>query len=344
MPLNDIPIFNPVAYSRGSDMCSLILSSFALAASICVQAADIRVGIIGTDISHVIHFTRILNNAADPDHIAGARVVAAYKGGSRDIVSSRTRVDGFAEELKKVYGVEFVPDIPALCAKVDAILLESGDGRIHLEQSRPVIAAHKPFFIDKPLASTLEDALEISRLAKQARVPWFTSSSLRFGQIGTTMKFADATGIDVWGPGPMEEHHHLDLSWYAIHPIEMLYTLMGTGCEEVTRISGGDFASGSDIIAGRWKDGRMGTVRTLRPSGGYGAVVFRPKQIVQSSANPTDSYAPLVKQIVAFFQSGQPPFPNDETLEIFAFMDAAQRSKEAGGKTMKLHFPLSADR
>jgi hypothetical protein len=322
----------------------LEISSLALAAAISLHAADLRIGIIGTDISHVIHFTRILNNATDPDHIAGARVVAAYKGGSPDIVSSRTRVDGYAEELKKVYGIEFVPDIPALCAKVDAILLESGDGRIHLEQAKPVIAAHKPLFIDKPLASTLEDALEIQRLAKQAGVPWFSSSTLRFGEIGTTMKFADATGVDVWGPGPMEEHHHLDLSWYAIHPIETLYTLMGTGCEEVTRIVGGDFANGSDIIVGRWKDGRVGTVRTLRPSGGYGAVVFRPKQIVQSPANTNVSYVPLVKQIVTFFQSGQPPVPNEETLEIFAFMDAAQRSKEAGGKTMKLRFPLSAAR
>src|SRR5438105_6971810 len=118
----------------------LTFSLIVLAASICARAADLRLGIIGTDISHVIHFTRILNNPTDPDHIAGARVVAAYKGGSPDIVSSRTRVDGYADELKKVYGVEIVPDIPALCAKVDAILLESGDGRIHLEQARPVIA------------------------------------------------------------------------------------------------------------------------------------------------------------------------------------------------------------
>src|SRR5262249_30458700 len=169
-----------------------------------------------------------------------------------------------------------------------------------------------------------------------AGVPWFSSSALRFGQIATTMKFADTVGIDVWGSGPMEEHHYLDLSWYAIHPIEMLYTLMGTGCEEVTRIVGGDFSSGSDVIVGRWKDGRIGTVRSLRPSGGYGAVVVRPKQILQSPAKTDVSYVPLVREIVTFFQSGKPPVPNEETLEIFAFMDAAQRSKENGGKTMKL--------
>ena len=317
-------------------MRCITASSFLLAASMAAYCADLRIGIIGTDISHVSHFTRILNNASDPDHIAGARVVAAYKGGSPDIESSRTRVDNYAQELQKVYGVEIVPDIPSLCSRVDAVLLESGDGRIHLEQAKPVIAAHKPLFIDKPLASTLEDAREIQRLAKEAGVPWFSSSTLRFGQIGTTMKFADAAGVEVWGPGPMEEHHYLDLSWYAIHPIETLYTLMGTGCEEVTRMVGGNFSSGADVIVGRWKDGRIGTVRALRPSGGYGAIVFRPKQIVQSPANAAVSYVPLVKQIVAFFQSGQPPVSNEETLEIFAFMDAAQRSKAAGGKPMKL--------
>jgi hypothetical protein len=301
-----------------------------------LTAADLKLGIIGTDVSHVIHFSRILNKPGEPDHVPGARVVAAYKGGSADIVSSRTRVDKYADELASTYGVEIVPDIPSLCAKVDGVLLESGDGRIHLEQARQVIAAGKPLFIDKPLASTLEDAREIARLAKAAGVHWFSSSGLRFNELGTKHKYPDAIGITVWGPGPMEEHHFLDLSWYGIHPIETLYTLMGTGCQEVTRMSGGEFTSGTDVIVGRWKDGRIGTVRTLRPSGGYGVVVYRPKAVVQSPPDVAFSYALLVREIVAFFQSGKPPVANEETLEIFAFMDAAQRSKEAGGKPMRL--------
>jgi hypothetical protein len=44
----------------------------------------------------------------------------------------------------------------------------------------------------------------------------------------------------------------------------------------------------------------------------------------------------MLKEVVKFFQTGQPPVPNEESLELFAFMDAAQRSKEAGGKPMKL--------
>jgi hypothetical protein len=305
----------------------------ALFAALCIYPADLRIGIIGTDTSHVPAFTAMLNSAdGAKDHVAGARVVAAYKGGSKDIENSISRVDQYAEEVRTKWGVEIVPDIATLLGKVDAVLLSSLDGRVHLEQARPVIAAHKPLFIDKPLAATLEDAREIARLAKAAGVPWFSSSSLRYGEIGATMKFADATGVETWGPGPFEPHHYLDLSWYAIHPVELLYALMGPGCETVTRTSG----ENSDVMVGRWKDGRLGTVRAIRPYSDYGAVVYRPKEIVEAKPQPSGSYRPLVVEIVKFFQTGKPPVPNEETVEIFTFMDAAQRSKEQGGRPVAL--------
>ena len=305
-----------------------ILAMFAA----CGAAADLRLGIIGTDTSHVVAFTSILNNEQTPDHLPGARVVAAYKGGSKDLQDSYSRVDKFAEELRTKWKVEFFNDIPSMCKKVDAILLESVDGRVHLEQFKQTLAAKKPVFIDKPLAATLEDAREIARLAKAAGVPWFSSSSLRFGEIGTTMKFADAQGVTVWGPGPTEEHHKLELSYYAIHPVEMLFTLLGTGVEEVSMMSTPD----TDVVVGKWKGGRIGEVRALRPYGDYGAVVFRPKATVQSRPKAAAGYRPLLVEIIKFFQTGQAPVPNEETLELFAFMDAAQRSKEAGGAPMKL--------
>ncbi len=107
---------------------------------------------------------------------------------------------------------------------------------------------------------------------------------------------------------------------------------MGTGCQEVTRIH----TDGADEIVGRWKDGRIGSVRALRPYGGYGAVVISAKGIMQSSPKDSTGYRPLVVEIVRFFQTLRPPVPNDESLEIFAFMDAAQRSKAEGGKPMPL--------
>ncbi len=307
------------------------LLPFAAAAA-SLTAADLRVGIIGTDTSHVTAFAKVLNDPSNADHIPGAKIVAAYKGGSPDIESSANRVEGFAKELAEKWSVEIVPDIASLCAKTDALLLESVDGRKHVPQMREAVKCGKPIFIDKPLSSTLAEAREIASIAKSAGVPWFSSSSLRYASYVDLIRKPGLKGAVSWGPGPFEKTHQLDLAWYAIHPIEALFAIMGPGCEEVTRVSG----ASEDTITCRWKDGRVGTVHALRPYGSYGAVGFFEKQAVQSPANSTFSYVPLLKEVVKFFQTKQVPVPNEETLEIFAFMDAAQRSKEAGGKPMKL--------
>ncbi|MEZ6074260.1 MAG: Gfo/Idh/MocA family oxidoreductase [Pirellulaceae bacterium] len=95
--------------------------------------------------------------------------MAAYPGGSQDIASSRDRVAGFTADLQKL-DVEIVDSVEALLPKVDAVLLESVDGRKHLEQVLPVFKSGKPVFIDKPLAGELSDALAIDLLAKNTRV------------------------------------------------------------------------------------------------------------------------------------------------------------------------------
>lgn len=305
-----------------------------LLAAAALAPAQIRIGIIGTDTSHVPAFTRSFNDPTAPDHVPGGRVVAAFKGGSPDVESSRTRVDGFAKEINEKYGVEIVPDIATLLSKVDAVLLESVDGRVHLAQARAVIAAGKPLFIDKPLAATLADAKEIARLAAAAKVPWFSSSSLRYAQFVQDLKAGgEIAGAVAWSPGSFEEHHKVDLTWYGIHGVEMLYTLMGQGCEELTRTATADM----DDITCRWRGGRIGSVRVIRPKTQYGAIVFRKNGSVASGpADAKVNYSVLVKEIAKFFQTRVAPIPPEETIEIMEFMDAAQRSKESGGKPVRI--------
>jgi len=110
----------------------LKFSVLLLACGACAGAAEFRLGIIGTDTSHVPAFTKQFNDSSAPGFIPGFRVVAAYKGGSPDIAASATRVDGFANDLRTTYRVQIVPDIPTLCSMVDGVLLDSVDGCKHL--------------------------------------------------------------------------------------------------------------------------------------------------------------------------------------------------------------------
>jgi hypothetical protein len=303
-----------------------------LALATAASAADVRLGLVGTDTSHVIAFAAAFNDPASPDHVPGAHIVAAFRGGSPDLPSSRDRIEGFTSQLRDKYGVEIVDTIEELCRRVDGVLLTSVDGRVHLAQAREIIRGRKPMFIDKPLASTLEDAREIARLAKAAGVAWFSTSGLRYSI--ANLKAPGLSGADVWGPGPLEEHHQLDLSWYAIHEAEMLFTLLGTGCEEVTRVESAD----ASVVACRWKDGRVGTMRALRPYADYGVVLFRKDAKGQTSQYSAvrSTRAEFERELLKFFTTGVTPVPNEETLELMAFLDAAQRSKEAGGKPMRL--------
>lgn len=314
-------------------VCSsvLLLSSTAIFAQ---EGKVLRAGIIGLDTSHVVAFTRVLNNPNAPANLSGVKVVAAFPAGSPDVESSRTRVKGFTKTLKDTYGVEIVNSIEELLPKVDVILLESVDGRPHLEQVIPVFKAGKPVFIDKPVAGSLADAIKIFELAKKYKVPCFSSSSLRFspGIIGMrdNPKVGKVLGCDAYSPCSLEPHHP-DLFWYGVHGMEILYTIMGTGCDTVTRVSTPDV----DVAVGKWKDGRIGTFRGLRKGKlSYGAMVFGDKGIQPSGSY--GGYEPLLVEIVQFFKTGVAPIPAEETIEMFAFMEAADESKRQGGRPVSI--------
>jgi len=314
------------------------LGALLLAAPVFAEDV-IRVGIIGLDTSHVTAFTELINNADNPQHTPGAKVVAAYKGGSPDIESSHTRVEGYTKELQDNYGVEIVDSIEALCEMVDAVLLESVDGRPHLEQVKPVFAAGKPVFIDKPLAGSLKDAIEIYRLGEQHGVPWFSSSSYRFYESMTALMqqdVGDITGAISYGPAALEPTHP-DLFWYGVHPVEALYTAMGQGCESVVRTATPD----TDVVTGVWSGGRVGTLRGLRNAATpHQVILFGTKAVAHQDGD--GDYAPLVKEIVTFFKTGEPPIDPKETIELFAFMEAADESKRQGGAVVKIEDVLKA--
>jgi len=290
-----------------------------------------RLGIIGLDTSHVTAFTNAINKKTS-EH--GCKVVAGFPGGSLDIDSSRDRVEGFTNELRDKYGLEIVDTIEQLCEKVDGVLLESVDGRPHLKQAAPVIKAGIPLFIDKPMAGNLADVIEIFRLAKEKNVPCWSSSSLRFSpgvfDAGSDPNIGGVLGCDAYGPCSLEEHHP-DLYWYGVHGVEMLFAIMGPGCETVTRTQTNDF----ELVVGRWSDGRIGTFRGIRKGkSDYGATIFGAKKI--AGVGEYAGYGPLVDEIIKFFKTGNIPVPAEETIEMFAFMSAADESKAKGGAAVSI--------
>ena len=313
---------------------SLPLNWIALAIVLTVVAgarADesskpLRAGIIGTTTSHVPAFTNTINDPKAEGILAEVEVVAAFQGGVEDNPSSWDRREKYTEELRKK-GCTIYDTIEEMLQHVDCVLLEEVDGRPHLEWAKPVIEAGKPLFIDKPMAGSLADVVEIFRLAEEKKVPCFSSSSLRYSSGFQAARkgepFGKVNKCTAWSPMSIEPHHP-DLFWYGIHGCEILFTIMGPGCKTVTRVE-------ENKVVGVWEDGREGTFIGKK---GYGAEVEGATG--SGEVGKYEGYKPLVIEICEFFKTGKPPVAAEETLQIYTFMEAADESKRQGGAPVSM--------
>lgn len=311
----------------------VLVSCLGSATASADEPGDLRIGVIGLDTSHVLAFTKEFQRdpASDPS-LQKFRVVAAYPQGSYDIESSASRIPQYTQQMKEL-GVEIVDSITDLLAVVDCVLLETNDGRLHLEQALAVFPTGKPVFIDKPAGSNLAEVVAIYQAAEHYHAPMFSSSSLRYSQGAQEIragKLGRVMGCDSYSPCALEKTH-VDLYWYGIHGVETLFTCMGIGCQSVSHTS----TDGFEFAVGRWSDGRIGTFRGIRGSkSGYGGTAFGEKAIGQ--IGPYGGYRPLVIEIAKFFRTRETPIDPAETVQLYAFMQAALVSKQRGGEPVAI--------
>jgi predicted dehydrogenase len=338
-------------------LASVLLLAVSLVFLAPLSAAErptpIKVGILGLDNYQAVAFTQLFHDPKAEGDLAGIRVVAAFPAGSPDIEESVRELPKWTKDIQN-YKVPIVDSVEKLLEQVDAVLIMSLDGRAHLGQVKAVLRAGKPIYIGRPLAASLADAVEIFRLAREHKVPLFSCSQHRFspGFIGMRHheEVGDVQGCDVYGGCPREPHHP-DLFWHGIHGVETLYTIMGPGCVSVTRAA----TDKADLVTGTWKDGRVGTYRAIRQGAlKYSATVFGTKGVAPAGiygyAAPVKGVVPpgrymayeaTAREIGKFFKTGKPPVSAEETIELFAFMEAAEESKRLNGAPVKLETVLA---
>ena len=339
----------------------ILLSAFV---NVGAAAEPIKVGVIGLDNYQAVAFASLFHRAKEHDVLSGIKVVCAVPLHSPDIEESVSSLPRWVERFKAM-DIELTDSIDVLLGKVDAVLVMSLDGRKHLEQVTPVLKAGKPVYIGRPLAASLNDAIEIFRRAEKHKTPIFSCSQHRFvpGFIGMRdhPEVGKVLGCSVYG-GLSIEPNHSHFFWHGVHSAEMLFTIMGPGCVSVTRASTDDF----DLVTGVWKDGRIGTYRAMRKGAiKYSGIVFGEKGILRAGnygygmplswtpAKGEDSNVPkgehwiapkgeymgykgVAIEIAKFFKTRKPPVSSAESIEIFAFLEAAHESKRQGGVPIKL--------
>ena len=292
----------------------------------------IRVGIVDFDTSHAVEFTKRLNHVdiEAEQWVEGAKVVAGVPGTSR---ISPERIPEYTAQMQK-YGVPIFDRPEDLMGKIDAVFIEAVDGSVHLERARPFLERGMPTFVDKPFACSLVDAKAMADVAVRSHAPLFSSSSLRYAPEvveGASVEHPGGSlvGAATYGPSPLDTTgRNPGLFHYGIHPVEMLFALMGGGCATVSARS----TEGVDLVTGVWGDGRIGSVRGLRQGKqDYGFTRFGEKAVSTHPVSTAYIYRELLKQIVKMFESGQAPLDLHQTLEMVAFMEGAARSGRQQG-------------
>lgn len=299
-----------------------------------INSSVIKIGIVGLSV-HTQAFTEILNSPTGKDFF-GCKVIAYYAPEENDDVAfSKAKVLEFEASMER-HKVIRVSSLDEVINMTDALMVLTNDGRPHLSEVVPILAAGKRIFLDKPVAENWINVKKIFRASERYNVPVFSASALRYGskiqELSNTRNIGTLQGAETYGPAPIQSSH-IDLFWDGIHGIEMLYTIMGTGCQSVTQVS----TAGCDLVVGKWAENRIGIFRGIRSGKiSFGGTAFRKEGI--ESLGTFDGYDLLVKKIAEFFALGELPVPIDETLEIYSFMEAAFRSKKQGGKEVKLRY------
>ncbi|MAE66796.1 MAG: oxidoreductase [Phycisphaeraceae bacterium] len=298
------------------------------------MSATVNIGLVGLDTSHVAAFTSLLNDAAAEHHVSGARVVAAFPGGSEDFELSWSRVEGYTAQLRDEHAVRILDSPRAVAEAVDLVMITAVDGRAHLDLLRQTVACGRPTFIDKPIATTLADARAIFDLAGEAGVPLMSSSSLRYAEplVAALQSGADPIlSCDIQG-SMSEVPTQPGLFWYGIHAVEMLVTIMGTGWREVRAVRMED----ADMITFVHGDGRLASIRGIRRgAGGFTALLHREEagmQFVNAYSADRPPYAALLEAILRSLPHGVSDVPAEETLEVVRLIEAANESRDANGR------------
>ena len=296
------------------------------------MSEPLKIGLVGLDSSHCVEYARLWHAKSHPHHVTGARIVAAYAGGSPDWDLSISRVAGFQKQMENEFGVPSFDSIEEVAAQSDAIMILSVDGRVHLDQFEIVAKTGKPVYIDKPLSVTTADAASILALAERTGTRFFSSSVWRYSRgFNQAMSALDGSchHAHLHGQWPLEPGLH-GWFYYGIHQVEMLYAAMGQGCERVSCAREGE----SEIITGFWSNGRIGTIATnhteSRPFGGY-LLGEGSSTLVEVQDMKYDRYHAFLNSALDFFRGGETPVPVKETMETIAFMEAASQSAAQSG-------------
>jgi hypothetical protein len=240
-----------------------------------------------------------------------------------------------AAEAPPVAAAVLIPHVVArpeeVIGHVDAVVIATDDGLDHVRRARPFIEAGLPVFVDKPLATSIEELKTFVQWHRQgARL--LSSSGLRYApELDTLLPLSPKLGRVRWISGTSCK------TWerYGIHLLEPIFRIVGPGFVSVRLES----SPGLEIAHLVHRSGAEITIPVIYDGGATFGNVHLCGTEGQVSFKFGDTYTGFRRQMVSFIdyvRSGVEPYPFAETVEMMAVLIAGLVSRREGNRRVPL--------
>lgn len=287
---------------------------------------EIRIAVIGMDTSHAVQLPKLMQDPESEFKISGMRVTRAMR--FETPFQNKAGLDEREAYLRSI-GVEVTEDFEYAIGDCDAIMIEINDPSLHLEYFEKVAALGKPVFLDKPFADTVANTRKIIEIGKKYNTRYFTASSLRFtvGLNNLVDSKINVTSAYAWGPLGQAAAGS-SIVWYGVHTFEQIERIMGIGAESVTAVPSGKGV----VCVVKYKDGRDAVVELNNDKWVYGDVIRDDagNDAICSVPAKTPFYYSLMEQIRLFFLDIETPVSIEDSFEVMALCEAADKSFASG--------------
>lgn len=217
------------------------------------------------------------------------------------------------------YQVQSLASIEEVVEKSDYLIVLSPDHPEHHERlSELALKSGKPVYMDKTFSPTLASGVRMFELAEQHHTPLFSSSALRFAKELAHYPNDDVNRetlecVATSGPGAYKN--------YSVHQYEMIVSLIGTGAKRIKSLS----TKNSTQLIIEYDCGKQAFFSQMQH------MPFQVNiQLTDGNGiwvpNCSDMFTLLIEAILTFFETGKPPVPQKETLEIMALIDAGEKA------------------
>ena len=220
--------------------------------------------------------------------------------------------------------VPFFDNDDALNAAVDFFMvLAPSNPEVHLDLCRRVLPLRKPTYVDKTFAPNHDIARQIFALADRHGTPTQTSSALRYTNVQEEVRKAGAKveHMITWGGGGSFDE-------YAIHPLELLVSVMGHDATGLMRRGTSERAQLLVEFAG----GRTGVVNVFpKTTTPFAASFTTEKATRHVEVDVPKIFVNNQSAILDFFAAARPNIDRRESLTIMRLLDAARDPRALKG-------------